>query len=531
MAPPADACIIGAGASGATAAKVLGEAGLRVLVLERGPWLKPESFLSDELGTINREFLRPDPALDPRTLRTSANEDAQTASFCPVPQMVGGGTVHWTGWVPRFTSDDFRQRSLHGDVADANLADWPVSYTDIEPYYDAVEWGLGVSGLAGANRFEGVRTRGYPCPPLTPAPYTKRFQSGCDALGLNWFPTPTALRSQPFGGRPAAVLHPFLERHGDPTGTKSTVLTTFIPDAIATGRVEIRPESYVRELLRDSTGRIRGAVYLDSEGRPHEQRAEIFLLACGAIETARLWHLSRLPDSNDMVGRNLTLHEYSGAIGLFDEPVFGWKGGGHIGASTFEFYGSDPSRGFVGGGHVVCSGARLPWPINHTLPGRPLWGAAMKKADRDTFNHTMAVGGLIGDLPQHTNRVDLDPSVRDALNVPVARITHAAHPNDYAQSRFLVDRCADILEAAGARQVWRFPMERITGNASHQHGTTRMGDDPATSVLDRNCRAHEVPNLYVVDGGSFPTPAGNNPTLTIMANAWRVASAIAAGPS
>jgi choline dehydrogenase-like flavoprotein len=528
MALPADVCIIGAGASGATAARVLAEGGLRLVVLERGPWLRPEDFLSDELGTVNREFLRPDPALDPRTVRASADEQAHPASFCPVPQMVGGGTVHWTGWVPRFTADDFRQRSLHGDVAGASLADWPVGYADMEPYYDHVEWGLGVSGRAGANRYESPRSRGYPCPPLPPAPYAKRFRRGCAALGLNWFPTPVALRSRPQGGRPAAVLHSFLERHGDPTGTKSTALTTFIPDALATGRVEIRPECYVRELVRDAVGRVRAAVYQDANGRWREQRAELFLLACGAIETARLWHLSQLPDTNDLVGRNLTLHEYAGAIGLFEEPVYGWAGGGHLGASTFEFYGSDPGRGFIGGGHVVCSGARLPWPINHTLPGRALWGAAMKQADRDTFNHTMSVGIVLGDLPRHTNRVDLDPSVCDAWGVPVARITHAAHPNDLAQGRFLVDRCADILEAAGARRVWRFPIERITGNASHQHGTTRMGYDQGSSVLDRSCRAHEVPNLYVVDGGGFPTPAGNNPTLTIMANAWRVADAILA---
>jgi choline dehydrogenase-like flavoprotein len=440
--------------------------------------------------------------------------------------MVGGGTVHWTGWVPRFTSDDFCQHSIHGDVAGASMADWPVGYDDLEPYYDSVEWGLGVSGQAGANKYESARARGYPCPPLSPAPYTRRFHSGCEALGLNWFPTPTALQSRPYAGRPAAVLHPFTERHGDPTGTKSSVLTTFIPDAVATGRVEIRPECYVRELARDSSGRVVGAVYQNSDGQIHEQGAELFLLACGAIETARLWHLSELPDSNDLVGRNLTLHEYFGAVGLFDEPVYGWTAGGHIGASTFEFYGSDPARGFIGGGHVVCSGARMPWPINHTLPGRPLWGAAMKQADRETFNHTMAVGGLIGDLPQHSNRVDLDPAVRDAWDVPVARITHAAHPNDLAQAAYLVARCAEILEAAGASQVWQFPVERITGNASHQHGTTRMGDDPLCSVLDRDCRAYEIANLYVVDGGSFPTPAGNNPTLTIMANAWRVARAI-----
>jgi choline dehydrogenase-like flavoprotein len=130
-------------------------------------------------------------------------------------------------------------------------------------------------------------------------------------------------------------------------------------------------------------------------------------------------------------------------------------------------------------------------------------------------------------MPQHDNRVDLDDSVTDAWGLPVARITLKPHANDLAMGRFLIDRNAEILEAAGATKVYRVYIDRVTGNCSHQHGTTRMGNDPATSVLDRNCRAHEVDNLFVVDGGSFPTGAGANPTLTIMANAWRVAEHIA----
>jgi choline dehydrogenase-like flavoprotein len=160
------------------------------------------------------------------------------------------------------------------------------------------------------------------------------------------------------------------------------------------------------------------------------------------------------------------------------------------------------------------------------LPGRPSWGAGAKKTDRDYFNHSMAVAMVLQDMPQHENRVDLDDNVTDAWGLPVARITLKPHPNDLAQGRFLIDRGADVLAAAGAKAVDRVYIDRITGNCSHQHGTTRMGDDPSTSVLDRWCRAHEADNLYVVDGGPFPTATGANPTLTIMANAWRVAEKI-----
>ena len=183
-------------------------------------------------------------------------------------------------------------------------------------------------------------------------------------------------------------------------------------------------------------------------------------------------------------------------------------------------------RGFAGGGHIACAGVGIPLPINWSLPNRPAWGAEAKQIDRDYFNHSMAVAMVVHDLPQHDNRVELDDTVTDAWGLPVARITIIAHENDLAMGRFLIDRNAEILEAAGATSVQKVYIDRITGNCSHQHGTTRMGNDPATSVLDRWCRSHEVDNLFVVDGGPFPTGTGINPTLTIMANAWRVADHI-----
>ena len=167
----ADVVIIGAGASGATAAKVLTERGLQVVALERGPWRKRESFGGDELANVNRYNLWPDPILNPRTLRASADEEPKLDLFCPVPQMVGGGTVHWQGWLPRFTESDFRLRSIVGDIPGTTLVDWPISYADLEPYYTEVEWAFGVSGAGGVNKFEGFRSKDYPCPPLPSTRY------------------------------------------------------------------------------------------------------------------------------------------------------------------------------------------------------------------------------------------------------------------------------------------------------------------------------------------------------------------------
>jgi choline dehydrogenase-like flavoprotein len=431
------------------------------------------------------------------------------------------------------TEQDFRFRTAVGDLPGTSIADWPIAYADLAPFYDAVEWAFGVSGQAGANAFEAPRSRDYPCPPMPMSRYAERFHAGCAALGWNSFPMPQAALSQPYDGRPATVLSAFAQQHGDPTGTRSSALNVFIPAAVATGRYELRPDCCVREISVDERGRATGAVYTDPSGRTVRQEADVVILACGAVETARLLLLStsaRFPDGlanrSDLVGRNVTFHEFSSSVGIFDDPIHGWAGGGYVAASTFEHHDHDDARGFAGGGHIASTGVGVPLPVNWTVPGKPQWGAEAKRADREQFDHSMAVSMVLHDMPRHENRVDLDDRVTDAWGLPVARITLEAHPNDLEQARYLIDRAADVLEAAGARTIHRVYIDRITGNCSHQHGTTRMGDDPETSVLDRFCRAHDVDNLFVVDGGPFPTGSGANPTLTIMANAWRVADHI-----
>jgi choline dehydrogenase-like flavoprotein len=524
-----DVCIIGAGASGATAAKVLTESGVRVVALERGPWRKHESFGGDELANVNRYNLWPDPLLNPRTFRASEDEDPKVELFCPVPQMVGGGTVHWQGWLPRFTESDFRLKTIAGEVPGATLVDWPITYADLEPYYTKVEWAFGVSGQGGVNKYESPRTKGYPCPPMPMTRYAQKFHEGCRKLGYNSFPTPMAALSRPYNGRPATVQSAFAQQHGDPTGTRSSALSVFVPDAVATGRYDLRPDCYVHEITVDEHGRCKSAVYQDADGDFIEQEADIFILACGAVESARLLLLSRsgrfpngLANGSDLVGRNATFHEYSAAVGVFEDPIYAWAGGGYVAASSYEFYEHDDARGFVGGCHIAAAGVGIPLPINWSLPDRPMWGAQAKQMDRDLYNHSFAIGMVLHDMPQHDNRVELDESVKDAWGLPVARITLKPHPNDLAQGHWVIDHNAEILEAAGAKKTYRVYPERVTGNCSHQHSTVRMGNDPETSVLTKYCQAHEVDNLFVVDGGPFPTATGANPTLSIMANAWRV---------
>jgi choline dehydrogenase-like flavoprotein len=526
---PVEVLIIGAGASGGTAAKVFTEAGIRVVALDRGPFLRNEQFSGDELKYLNRNYVWPDPQLKPRTYRPDEESPEEEVQFSPTPQGVGGGTIHWGGIVPRMTEDDFRLRSLHGDIPGASLVDWPIEYGDLEPYYTRVEWELGTSGLAGANRWEGPRSKGYPTKPVELTHYGRVFAQAMKKMGQSTFPIPQAMVTEPYRGRKAHVNSGFWQQYGDPVGAKSSTANTFIPDALATGLLDLRPDSYVREITLHPDGTAKGVIYTDADGNEVEQLADIVICCAGAIETTRLLQLSKsaahangLANSSGLLGANATFHEYLFAIGLFDkevvDPLYPWAGH-YMNTMSFDYYQTDYDRGHMLGTLIFAS--MLGHPVNWTFPGRPTWGQASKDADRDLFNHSMKLGVMVQDLPVESNRVDLDPNVVDAWGLPVARITHTSRANDFAQAKWQVAKNMEILEVAGASKIIPVNLEKITGNCCHEMGTARMGNDPSKSVVDKWCQTHDVPNLYIFDGSFFPTSTGVNPTLTIMANAWR----------
>lgn len=535
---PVDVVIVGLGAGGGPAAKVLSEAGYKVVGFDKGPWLRPqEHFSGDELKYQNRSYLWPDVGLMPRTVRSDDTSEARIFNFSPVPSMVGGGTTHMAGWTPRPRESDFVFRTLHGDLPGASLADWPYRYEHLEPYLTKVEWSYGISGLAGADKGESFRSRPYPSGPLPPTKFGMKFFEASKKLGINSFPLPMShLTERNALGRKAVNRTSFWNQYGDPTETRSTVATTYIPQALATGNFEVRADSYVSEVKVDTQGHATGVVYIDPDGAEFEQEARVVILALGAIESARLMLLSTSPrfpngigNDSGLVGKNATFHEYIFAVGLFDkevtEPLNGWTGNYQSGGSM-HFYETDENRGHIGGGIIATT--QIGQPINAIIPVRPTWGQAMKDADRNYFNYSMKIGFILQDMPQETNRVDLDPNVRDAWGFPVARITNRPHANDVAMSRWQIDKNAEILRAAGAaRTIPVYLGDEFTGNACHQQGTVRMGGDPEKSVLNEWGQAHGVDNLFVVDGAGFPTALGVNPTLTIMAHSWRCSDYIA----
>ncbi len=529
---PVDFLIIGAGAAGGVMAKELSTAGFRVVVLEQGPYLTERDYRHDEIRYTYLPGLTNDPKIQPVTYRRTESEQAKPIKAIEYGRQVGGGSVHFTANYWRFHEDDFHERSLFGDVPGADLADWPIRYADLEPYYTKAEYDLGISGLAGANPFEAPRSKPYPLPPMPVKSSGVLFERAAKKLGLHPFPAPVAILSQPYQGRAACAHCGFCESFGCEMRAKSSTLVSVIPIAEKTGRCEIRPNSYVRKIETDARGRATGAVYFDSRRREIFQRAKTVVLCANGAETARLLLMSKskafphgLANSSGLVGTHLMWDLGGEALGLFEHPLNEYKS---IQATRVihDYYRADPQRGFYGGGGIDARFDYYPasFALHALPPDAPKWGAGYKKTLREYFNHTMTLLGHTSSLPQSRSSISLDPDLKDTWGLPAMRVTYDLHADDAAALKWVLSKQLEILQAAGARKVW------TTGIAfedmlpsRHLMGTCRMGNDPAKSVVDRNNRAHDVPNLVIADGSSFVTSARQQPTATIQALAYRAA--------
>jgi choline dehydrogenase-like flavoprotein len=449
--------------------------------------------------------------------------------------MVGGGTVHYTGVQPRHYEVDFVERSRWGPISGTGFADWPITYAELEPYYTRAEWELGVSGLGGVSPVESQRSRAYPLPPVPVKSSGVLAERGAEKLGWHATPTPLAITTRPYRGREACVYCGFCQGFACENDSKSSTLATVIPVAEATGRCEIRPNSYVREIATDRNGLVTGAVYFDAQKREVFQRARAVVLCANGAETPRLLLLSTsnlfpngLANSNGMVGKYLNFGAGATARGVFEHPLNDYKG---VQSSRMieDFYEADPARGFYGGGRMFARfgfDGPIAFALGGLPPDVPRWGSGYKEWVRENFTRIMTVNAFCTSIPLETNTITLDPNVNDAWGLPAMRVTYAEHPDTIRTREFFRDRCLELLDAAGAVQTWAGGIGQSSGG-SHLMGSCRMGNDPQSSVVDRFHRAHDVPNLFIVDGSSFVTIARNHPTLTIEALAYRAGEYIA----
>jgi choline dehydrogenase-like flavoprotein len=567
--------IVGSGAGGSVAAWELARAGHDVLVLEKGRNLLPGigtdagihriPFANDEVKA-GRAFENQDVVLEPRTARSQAEAAADVArSFVgdvnTLPTTVGGGTVHWDAKVPRFWRQDFHGLSLYGPIEGANLADWPLSYEELAPFYDAVERRLGVQGdvhaIPKTTLAQAPRRRQFAMPPNPPMLAGTRLAAGAAQLGYHAYPFPMAVHSRRFQGRPRCNSCGFCSGYGCPILARGGAAVSFLHPALRAG-ARLRTRAYVQRVELSANGRrAAGVSYLDEEMRERHARADVVVLAASAIETTRLALLSAttahpngLGNRSGQLGRNVMFHLFTLGIALFADEPHAWRGP----STTFtidDFVGPDRSDAAratglpylkggiceVGGGLTLIEEADL----YTVVPGT--WGTMLKDAMRTSpLRRHLAGLSMVGeDLPQLANVVDLDPTIRDVYGLPVPRITHTSHPFEIAASHYFGPRLGAICAAApGAIAAGWLPVGALAeatggfgspyaGPASTAHimGTARMGHDPETSVVDRWGRMHELDNVYVADGSVFVSSGGFNPTLTIMALSLRMARHLA----
>lgn len=520
----ATVAIAGAGLAGAVVARRLAEAGLDVVCLEQGGWPDPASYPA---GRADAELQGLGPWHPSPNVRGHADDvpvnDAGSAMKPLAWNGVGGSTVVYGAQWMRLLPADLRVRSEDG-VAD----DWPLAWDELAPYYARVDRDFGVSGAAGDPAYPPKPA--YPGPALPIEAWGRLVAAAHDRLGWHWWPGSNAIASRPTEGRAACIRRGTCGMGCD-VGAKASVDVTHWPVAIRHG-ARLVTGARVRRVELAATGRACGLLWRDRGGVDHRLRADIVVLAAGAIGTPRLLLLSADPrtgkvpaNRSGLVGRRLMMHPFARVAGSFAQPMASWQGAWGQQLYSLEFGATDARRGFVrgakwnlgpGGGPLTALG----------FPGPNRWGAGLHEWLAGWLGRTAIWGITADDLPVPANQVTLDPDLQDGDGLPAPRLAYEVSENSRRILAFNVARAAESMREAGAVEVHEVPL--LPAYGWHPLGTCRMGDDPDTSVVDRDGAGHDVPNLWVADASTFVTGGSVNPAATVAALALRAAERLLA---
>ncbi len=552
-----DVCIIGSGAGGGPVALELARAGFDVVVLEKGPWLTEDDFYKDELACCRRSVYTPSLKDEQHVIEDYAGKDEQgNYKWSNEPthesgwnfwngNCVGGSSNFMSGFFYRLKPKDFRLRSEFGPVKGANVVDWPIRYEDLEPYYAKVEREVGISGVVTEHPFAEPRSsKAFPYPPTQEHPVSQLIDKTCQKMHLHSLPTPRAILSQPEGQRQGCEYSGFCGSYGCSSGAKGSSRAALLNKAVATGKCHIKAHAKVNRLISDQMGKVVAAEYIDAHNQTQKIDAKIFVVACQAIETARLLLLSTGPkhpnglgNRYQQVGKNLLFS--AGGSGYGDLPFeqFGDElkiRGPFVNRGLQDWYFiNDKKIGKVKGGTIdfllrhpnaISRANNLKWDDKDKL----VWGSELKQKLKTEFTRVQSLRFEVFNdwLPTDDCFVSLDSQVKDKWQIPVAKIRVGYHDHDLVIGEYLTNKAKTVLSQMGA--------ENIRGSVSGSPppnlvaGGCRFGDDSKISVLDRDCRTHGVSNLYVTDGSFMPTGGSVPYTWTIYANAFRVADIIKA---
>jgi len=558
---PVDVAVVGLGAAGGVAVLPLVRAGLKVAGIEAGTWMDPhKDFHPDEIHNNRRHGVTTVPKVQREipTVRANPAETARQGAASPMMNAIGGTSIHYWAQSWRLKPWDFQARSetirRYGAGAipqGSTLEDWPLTYQDLEPFYDTIEHEVGVSGKAGnlqgqidprGNIFEGPRSREYPMPPLRGSGFTDHMAETAKKLGWHPFAPPAAINSQTYQGRSGCVYHGYCSAGGCHVSAKGSTAVTTIPAALKTKNLTLFDNAQVTRIVAGNDGKVTGVLYLRN-GKEYFQPAKAVLLGSYVFENSRLLLLSKskayprgLSNNHGQVGRHYFAHYDSWAgnsmKALFPFDINIWYGLPAQGACVDDF--ADDSfdhagLGFIGGTsmHVYTEVHPIAAAEADRFGKAPAWGSGWKKYVRENASRVAQCYLQTSTLPYESGYLDLDDQVRDPLGDPVCRVTTGgAKENEVRAGRYAQTKMEQWFREAGAISVSKGNIT-VAGVTTHTYGGTRMGDNPETNVTDKWGFSHEAPNLGLIGGSVFGTSGARNPTLTIQALAWRTAEHLA----
>lgn len=536
-----DICIIGSGAGAGPIAYELSRAGKKVVILEKGDIYTEKDFSKDEIAYTKRTIFTPKLSEEYHTI-----ESLEEGKWIKTPtyesgwsfwngSMLGGSSNFMSGFFHRLKPDDFKLKSMYGAFEGANVEDWPITYAELEPFYDLVEKVVGVSGEVTPYAHQEERSSpNFPYPPLLEHPLVFAIDATCKELGFTSFKTPRAIISEPKENRNPCYYSHYCGSYACSSGAKGSSRAALIQPALATNNLHIIPNAFVIKLTTDVNKNIKSAVYLTKNGTKKTVDAKVFVLAAQAVESVRLLLNSHskdfpkgLSNSSGEVGKNMLFSGGGIGSGEFDlshlpkEELM--QPGLFINRSLMDWYFTPSFKGGV-----------VDFLFEHANPirranslkrkdGNLLWGKALQDKVFETFTtkRTLNFEIFTDWMPNDDCFVSIDEAYKDKYGIPVANIRIGAHPQDVIIGEFLAQKVLSVVEKMGAKNI-NYNISPLPSQ-NLQAGGCRFGNDPKKHVLNPYCQSYDVPNLFVTDGSFMPTGGSVPYTWTIYANAFRVA--------